>query len=142
MNINFQPMKKLLVLVCFLPFAAFSQNLYLSGRLGMSNYQGDLKASSFSFSQSKLLGSVGARYDFTEHISARSFFTLTSLHADDKKGTLSMQQRNLNFRTKIFDWELAGQYNFFSFNEKWWTPYVFAGIGRSGPPPWYRSARS
>ena len=129
MNINFQPMKKLLVLVCFLPFAAFSQNLYLSGRLGMSNYQGDLKASSFSFSQSKLLGSVGARYDFTEHISARSFFTLTSLHADDKKGTLSMQQRNLNFRTKIFDWELAGQYNFFSFNEKWWTPYVFAGIG-------------
>ncbi|HLG38613.1 MAG TPA: DUF6089 family protein [Chitinophagaceae bacterium] len=122
-------MKKLLVLLLFLPLFTSAQNLYLTGRLGMSNYQGDLKASSISFAQSKLLGSLGARYDFTDHISARSFLTLTSLHADDKKGTAAMQDRNLNFKTKIFDWELAGQYNFFSFNEKWWTPYVFAGIG-------------
>ena len=40
-----------------------------------------------------------------------------------------MQQRNLNFRSKLFDWELTGQYNIFSLNDKWWTPYVFAGIG-------------
>ena len=122
-------MKKFLVLLFCLPFLADAQNLYVSARLGMSNYQGDLKAKSISFSQSKLLGSLGARYDFTEHIAARSFFTLTALHADDKKGTTTMQQRNLNFKTKIFDWELTGQYNFFSFNDKWWTPYIFAGIG-------------
>jgi hypothetical protein len=40
-----------------------------------------------------------------------------------------MQQRNLNFTSKIVDWELTGQYHLFSFNEKWWSPYVFAGIG-------------
>jgi hypothetical protein len=40
-----------------------------------------------------------------------------------------MQQRNLNFRTKIADWELTGQYNLFSLNDRWWTPYIFAGIG-------------
>jgi Domain of unknown function (DUF6089) len=122
-------MKKLL-LICFcLPLITNAQNFYISARLGSANYQGDLKARSISFSQSKLMGSLGARYDFSEHITARSYFTLTSLHADDKKGTAGMQSRNLNFRTKIFDWELTGQYNLFSFNNKWWTPYVFAGIG-------------
>jgi len=122
-------MKKLLLIFCFAPLLASAQNFYATARLGMSNYQGDLKAKSVSFAQSKLLGSLGARYDFTEHITARTFFTLTSIHADDKKGTASMQQRNLNFTSKIFEWQVAGQYNFFSFNEKWWTPYVFAGVG-------------
>jgi hypothetical protein len=118
---NSKSMKKLLILICCFPLMAAAQNFYLSARLGMANYQGDLKAKSISFAQSKVLVSLGARYDFSE--------SLTSLHADDKNGTPSMQQRNLNFKTKIFDWELAGQYNLFSFNEKWWTPYVFAGIG-------------
>ena len=122
-------MKKLIVLLCFFPLFAGAQNLYLSARLGMANYQGDLKAKSVSFKQSKLLGSLGARYDFSEHISARSYLSLTSLAADDKNGTSFMQSRNLSFKTKIFEWELTGQYSLFSFNNKWWSPYVFAGIG-------------
>lgn len=122
-------MKKLLIVFSFIPMLSGAQNLYVSARLGFANYQGDLKAKSFSFSQGKLLASLGARYDFSEHISARSYFTLTALQADDKKGTAVMQERNLNFRTKIFDWELTGQYQLFSFNDKWWSPYVFAGIG-------------
>lgn len=123
------PMKRLLLIAGCFPLFASAQNLYLSGRLGMSNYQGDLKAKSISFAQSKVLGSVGARYDLTEHIAARAFLTYTSIHADDKIGTPSMQSRNLNFRSNILDLELAGQYNFFSFNTQWWTPYVFAGVG-------------
>src|SRR6476469_6971649 len=122
-------MKKLLLICLCLPVLSFGQNTYLTARVGMSNYQGDLKASAVSFGQSKVLVSLGGRYDISDHITARTFFSLTSLHADDKTGTTSMQQRNLNFRSKIFDWELAGQYNLFSFNDKWWTPYVFLGVG-------------
>lgn len=122
-------MKRLVAIFCCFPLIASAQNFYVSGRLGVANYQGDLKAKSISFTQSKILLSIGARYDLSEHITARSYFTLTSLQADDKKGTATMQQRNLNFKTKVFDWELTGQYNLFSFNDKWWTPYVFAGIG-------------
>jgi len=122
-------MKKLLLIICCLFLIVTAQNLYVSARLGMSNYQGDLKAKSISFTQSKVLASVGARYDISEHIAARTFITDTSVHADDKNGTASMQSRNLNFRSKILDLEVAGQYNFFSFNTQWWTPYVFAGIG-------------
>jgi len=40
-----------------------------------------------------------------------------------------MQQRNLNFKTKLFDWELTAQYSLFNLNYRWWTPYIFAGIG-------------
>lgn len=122
-------MKKLLLFAAFLPFTAFAQNFHFSARLGVAGYQGDLKAHALSLSQTKLLGSIGARYDLTEHLTARSYLTLTSLKADDKKGTPSMQQRNLNFQTKLFDWELTAQYDVFSLNDRWWTPYFFAGIG-------------
>jgi len=122
-------MKKLIIVFCCLPILATAQNFYASARLGMANYTGDLKASSVSFAQAKLLLSLGARYDLSEHLAARTYFSLTSLHADDKNGTATMQQRNLNFRSKIFDWELGAQYSLFSFNDKWWTPYVFAGVG-------------
>jgi hypothetical protein len=122
-------MKKLILAFCCFPLIATAQNFYASARLGMASYKGDLKAKSISFSQAPLLGSIGARYDLSEHITARSYFTLTSLQADDKKGTTAMEQRNLNFKTKIFDWEIGAQYSLFSFNDQWWTPYVFAGIG-------------
>ncbi|MFL5811100.1 MAG: DUF6089 family protein [Flavisolibacter sp.] len=122
-------MKKLLLVFSSLPFFASAQNFNFSARIGVAGYQGDLKAKAFTLSQTRLLGSIGARYDLTEHISARSYITLTSLQADDKNGTESMKLRNLNFKTKLLDWELSGQYNFFSLNDRWWTPYVFAGIG-------------
>jgi hypothetical protein len=122
-------MKKLILFLFFSPLLVTAQNFHFSARLGLANYQGDLKKSSVSLSQSKLLFSLGARYDLSEHIMARSYFTLTGLQADDKKGTAAMKQRNLNFHSKIFEWEVSGQYSFFSLNEKWWTPYVYAGIG-------------
>lgn len=122
-------MKNWVLAFCFFPIAAFGQNFYFSGRLGVAGYQGDLKAKSITLSQSKPMLSLGARYDLSEHIAARTYFTFTSLKADDKKGTAAMQQRNLNFKTKILDWELTAQYSLFSLNDRWWTPYVFAGVG-------------
>jgi opacity protein-like surface antigen len=122
-------MKKLFAFFCCIPLVSGAQNLYVSARFGAANYGGDLKSSPVSLSNARLFGSIGARYDLSEHITARTFFSLTSLQADDKNGTASMQTRNLNFKTKLFDWELGAQYSLFSFNDKWWTPYVFAGIG-------------
>lgn len=122
-------MKNLIIAFLFLPAMAGAQNFYFSGRLGLAGYQGDLKAKAISLSQARPILSIGARYDLSEHITARSYFSFTSLRADDKKGTATMQQRNLDFKTKILDWELTAQYSLFSLNDRWWTPYVFAGIG-------------
>jgi len=128
-SFNSNAMKKLSIILFCLPFIAGAQNFHFSGRLGLAGYQGDLKKQTISLSQTHIMGSIGVQYDLAEHLTARSYLTLTSIRADDKKGTASMQQRNLNFRSKLFDWELTGQYNIFSLNDKWWTPYVFAGIG-------------
>ncbi|MBC7946473.1 MAG: outer membrane beta-barrel protein [Chitinophagaceae bacterium] len=122
-------MKQLIAILLFIPIMGGAQNLYISARFGAANYQGDLKAKSVSTVQARLMGSLGARYDLTEHLTARSYFSLTSLEADDKNGNAKMQARNLSFKTKILEWELGAQYSLFSFNDKWWTPYVFAGIG-------------
>lgn len=122
-------MKKILFTFCLLPLITVAQNFHISGRFGLANYKGDLKAKAVSLSQAKLMGSLGVQYDFSEHITARSYISLASLHADDKNGTTPMQQRNLNFSSKITDWELTAQYSLLSLNEHWWTPYIFAGIG-------------
>ena len=122
-------MKKLFFAFCLLPMITEAQNFHFSGRLGLANYHGDLNQKNVTLSQARLMGSIGAQYDLSEHITARSYLTFASLHADDKKGSAAMQQRNLNFKSKITDWELTAQYNFLSLNDSWWTPYVFAGVG-------------
>lgn len=122
-------MRNVIILLCCLPLSLAAQNFHLSARAGIANYQGDLQAKKFTFKQGRFLASLGAQYDLSEHFTARTYFTFSSLQADDKKGTTSMQMRNLNFSTKLFDWELGAQYNILSLNNSWWTPYVFAGIG-------------
>jgi hypothetical protein len=122
-------MKNLFLSILFLPLLAASQDFHFSSRIGMMGYSGDLKKNAFSFSQSKLMLSLGARYDLTEHIMARSYITYGAVKASDKKGEGFMLQRNLDFSSKILDWELGAQYNILNLNEHWWTPYVFAGVG-------------
>ena len=122
-------MRIITTLLCCLPLAAAAQNFHFAARLGIANYQGDLQAKTVTFNQAKFLGSLGAMYDLSEHFTARTYFTLTSLKADDKKGTTGMKARNLNFQTKLWDIELGAQYNILSLNDSWWTPYIFAGVG-------------
>ena len=122
-------MRIITTLLCCLPVAAAAQNFHFAARLGIANYQGDLQAKSVTFNQAKFLGSLGAMYDLSEHFTARTYFTLTSLKADDKKGNAAMKARNLNFQTKLLDIELGAQYNILSLNDSWWTPYIFAGVG-------------
>lgn len=122
-------MKNLLLLFLALPLMATSQNFHFSPRIGMMGYSGDLKKNSFSISQSKLMFSLGARYDITEHIMARSYISYGAVTASDKKGEGFMLQRNLDFSSKVLDWELGAQYNILNLNYHWWTPYVFAGVG-------------
>ena len=107
-----------------------SQNLHVSGRFGLSNYQGDLQDRRFALSNAKMAGSIGLRYDLSEHITARGFFTLSTVMGVDRinKNAL-LKERNLDFHSRIFDFELGAQYNIFSLNNRWWTPYVFAAAG-------------
>ena len=122
-------MKKLLLLLCLLPIFATAQNFHFATRLGLAGYYGELKPASKPLSQLHVLGSIGAQYDLSQHLSTRGFLSFTKLRGDDKKGTAIMQQRNLNFQSKLWEVEASLQYRFFNLNESWWTPYVTAGLG-------------
>lgn len=122
-------MKKFLLFFAVLPLFAASQNFHFSVRAGVASYDGDLKKKSFSFSQPSFIGSLGAKYDFSEHITGRAYFSMTSLQADDKKGNDYMRTRNLSFKTHLMELELGAQYNFLNLNYSWWTPYIYAGVG-------------
>jgi hypothetical protein len=122
-------MKRILLILPCLPLAALAQDFHFSARLGLANYHGDLTQHTVNVAHFRPFVSLGARYDVSEHLAARTYFSFSSLQADDKNGTATMRARNLNFKTSLFEWELSGQYNIFSLNDKWWTPYVFAGVG-------------
>ena len=122
-------MKKLLLLFCCAPFCATAQNFHFATRLGLAGYHGDLKPASRSLSQLHAIGSIGAQYDLSQHLAARGLVSFTKLRADDKKGDRTMQQRNLNFKSKLWEVEGSLQYRFFNLNEQWWTPYLTAGLG-------------
>ena len=117
------------MVLCCLPLATFAQNFHLSARVGVANYQGELQSKNLTFKQAKMLGSLGAQVDLSEHVTARTYFTLTGLQGDDKKGTSTMKARNLSFQSRVFEWELSAQYNILSLNNSWWTPYIYAGVG-------------
>lgn len=106
-----------------------AQNLFVTGRLGLSNYQGDVQQQRFSMRQAKLAGSLGVQYDLSEHVTARSFLSHSILTAADANNkNTALQQRNLGFDTRLWEWELGAQYHLFSLNDRWWTPYAFAGV--------------
>ena len=122
-------MKRFLFILWLGPVCGQCQNFHFAARLGVAGYQGDLKAKGITLSQTRLMGSLGAVYDLSEHLAARGYISVASLHADDRAGNTAMQQRNLNFTSGIIDGEISLQYNLFSLNEHWWTPYLFAGAG-------------
>jgi hypothetical protein len=133
-------MKKILLLFCCAPFWATAQNFHFATRLGLAGYHGDLKPASKPLSQLNFLGSIGAQYDLSQHLAARGFLSFTKLRADDKKGTSVMQQRNLNFTSKLWEVEGSLQYRFFNLNDRWWTPYIAAGVGMYHFNPYTKDA--
>lgn len=122
-------MKKLLLFLLCFPLCLFAQDLHFSVRIGATGYHGDLVQHSVNIKGVKPFLSLGGRADLSEHLAARLYFSFSALQADDKQGTAGMKARNLSFKTNLFETELSGQYNVFSLNYRWWTPYVFAGVG-------------
>ncbi len=95
---------------------------------GFSNYSGDLQNQAFTLNQSYAAFGAGVQYDLTNHFSVLSGFNYGHVGASDKFNKPDLQSRNLSFQTKIFEWNVMGEYNLFDINEKKFTPYVFAGL--------------
>ncbi|CAN5134611.1 hypothetical protein BH09BAC2_BH09BAC2_20770 [soil metagenome] len=103
--------------------AQFSVRLFA----GASNYQGDLQQKKFTFDQAHFGFGLGAGYQFTPHLSARAMATFGKVSADDKNSN-SNKERNLNFTSKINEFQLVGEYTFKDMDVSKLSPYLFAGV--------------
>jgi hypothetical protein len=105
--------------------AAQDIHFYLTG--GAMNYQGDLQAKRFTFSQAKPFVGGGFYIEATDRLYFRLGVLTGKVSADDKLGKLN-QDRNLNFQSKITEVHIGAEFDILNAYEHTVAPYIFAGI--------------
>ena len=121
-------MRLLIVFLIILPTLAPAQRrFHITAFGGFANYSGDLQTKRLTLDQSHGAFGVGAKYDVTNHFSARVGFNFGRLEGNDKKNEGLLKARNLNFQTIVLEGNLMVEYTLFDLNEKKFSPYVFAG---------------
>ncbi len=97
---------------------------------GFSNYYGDLTQSFHIFNQCGYGLAAGLNYRIIPHLNARADIGFSKIHAKDSKNSrIDLQQRNLSFKSFIWDFSAAVEYDVLNLNNYKVTPYVFAGFG-------------
>jgi hypothetical protein len=104
----------------------------VGGWLGTAHYFGDLNTS-FNFMHPGLaLGAVG-RFNFNDRLCAKMSLNYGNIGADDANSKNEFEKnRNLSFKSPIFDGTAQFEFNFLPYNhgsrEEFFTPYLFAGF--------------
>ena len=104
----------------------------ISAGVGISSYYGDLIQGSPLFQQPSFAASIGAAHHFTPHWGVRADMSLLQVKASDSKNKRDdLKARNLSFKSNIFEFNVAGEYDLYDLNggEKTFTPYAFLGVG-------------
>jgi opacity protein-like surface antigen len=122
-------MKRILSLIVLIPVLASAQNqlnLTLSG--GFANYYGDLQSKPLTLDQAHGAFGIGLKYDLTNHFAVKGGLFYARLSADDKNNKASLRPRNLNFHSRVFEFNAMAEYALFSLQERRFTPYAFGGL--------------
>lgn len=125
----------------FFNYRLMAQDFGLQVSPGIINYGGDLESSVYTFHHAGFSIGAGLFYRINK-FSLRSGFNIGKIHSDDYNYT-DNKNRNLSFSSGIFDVNLVLQYDFFSMDEKKFTPYCFAGAGvyHFNPYTYYNSQK-
>jgi len=122
-------MRSLCLLLLLCPLITLSQTrLHADLFAGFANYYGDLQNKPITLDQSSLAIGAGVKYELDDHLAFRTGFMYGRIGADDKRNKPSLQLRNLNFQSKVFEWNVIGEYTLFNMNSKQFSPYAFAGV--------------
>lgn len=123
-------MPRTLLLLLLLPVSTFAQkkmNLTLFG--GFSNYTGDLQEKQFTLDQSGTSFGAGLSYEVLPKLLIRGALAFGKIGADDKFSSKPLsRQRNLNFKSNIYEGSLVADYSLFDLQARRVTPYVFGGL--------------
>lgn len=125
----------LIALLAITPMFVSAQ--YLEGGLflGASNYAGDLVDAGFSsteINETHLAGGVLLRYNINDWVAVRAGFTYGQISGTDANSEESFRlERNLSFRSDIFEFSVIPEFNILGFNpyDRFYSPYVFVGLG-------------
>jgi opacity protein-like surface antigen len=120
-------MKKFLLLGALVPTLLHAQRLHVNLFGGISNYSGDLQNKTFTLDQSYGAFGAGLQYDLTRHISVLTNFTFAHVGASDAYNKPDLRFRNLSFQSRVFEWNVLGEYTFLDISKRRFSPYVFAG---------------
>ena len=103
--------------------------------LGASYYTGDLNPSGHFNRFTRPAAGALYRMNFNPRISMKGIFSYGNIEGDDAYAKEESQRnRNLSFKSKLYEIAVEGEFNFLPFvigNKKTsiTTPYVFAGVG-------------
>ncbi len=126
-------MKYILLLFFFFSPSVRGQdnsNWIIEAFSGASSYNGDLVQGNFPLSRPALLVGGNIKYTLSPHFSLRGGVSFGSLYANDSKNKdPELIQRNLSFKTKLSEYSLGCEFNINSWEEYYYTPYLFAGVG-------------
>lgn len=126
-------MKYIIVfLFCLLgPLSEAQKGWEVGGWAGVSYYFGDLNTRFDVKHPGPAIGLTG-RYNFNNRLCLRSSFNYGRVGADDANSTNAFErERNLSFKSNIFDVTGQFEFNFFPYihgsQDDYYTPYLFLG---------------
>ncbi len=109
---------------------SFAQRVRASASLGVSAYLGDLIQGAPVFKEVSPALSLGGTYDITDQFRARLNLSILGIRGDDKLNSrFDYRQRNLNFKSTIWEVAFLGEYDLLNSGEYSIVPYVFGGPG-------------
>ena len=122
----------ILFIVGFSLSANAQKGYELGGWLGTSFYYGDLN-NRLSIHKPGLAGGLMARRNFNSRVSATASLNYGRIGGDDADSPNTFEQnRNLSFKSDIFDFSATIDFNFFNYvhgsSSEYYTPYFFGGI--------------
>jgi opacity protein-like surface antigen len=113
-------------------FATAQQGWEVGGGIGVSHYFGDLNTSN-RLNAPHLAASVVGRYNFNNRLCVKASANIATVSAADKNSKNTYErQRNLDFKSRIFDGSVQFEFNFLPYthgsNNDFFTPYALAGF--------------
>lgn len=124
--------KKIAILISFTAFSfnnSSAQKAFINVLGGYSNYTGDVTQASFTLKESHAAFGFGVSYFLNNNFSLRAEYNSAFISGDDannkKQGVID---RNLNFSSKISEFSLRAEFDYFGSQKSKITPYNFIGI--------------
>lgn len=125
-------MKKIIgiILLSAAPLLSFAQDWHVGLFGGISNYSGDLNQKAVDFGYTRPSLGLLVRKDINRFVTLRAQFTWGMVAAADSTNSdRSLLQRNLSFKSNIWEGAVMGELNFMDIDETGFTPYIFGGVG-------------